>query len=246
MKIEIIKSCPSCSSKLEQVNSQLFCRNADCPAQSTKKIEAFAKKMKIKGLGPATIQKLEISSVLDLYELQELNLIDELGEKIGTKVFKELQGSKNTRFSTVLSALSIPLIGDTAAKKVAVDYNSFRDIMEGGNDLPLGEKASDNLFGWLLDNEELALELDSLMSYVAAPAVAEQKKGNVCITGKLLNFSNRNEAKEILEFHGYTVTSTVSAKTNYLVDEEGKPSSKSKKAEQLNIPIVTIDSLINQ
>jgi len=245
MKIEIITNCPSCGSDLEQVNSQLFCRNVSCPAQSVKKIEAFAKKMKIKGLGPASIQKLELESVLDIYFSTEDTLIEVLGEKVGTKVFKEIQNSKNVRFSTLVSALSIPLIGDTAAKKVAVEYNSFRDIMEGSNELPLGEKASDNLFGWLLDNEEMALELDSLMSYTAASAAVEQK-GSVCITGKLKDFSNRNSAKEILESHGYTVTSSVSSKTAYLVDEEGKPSSKRKKAENLNIPIVSIDFLINK
>ncbi len=69
-------------------------------------------------------------------------------------------------------------------------------------------------------------------------------KGNVCITGKLNDFSNRAKAKEFLEEHGYTVTTAVSGKTNYLVCEDGSQSSKNKKAESLGIPIVMIANLI--
>ena len=44
-------SCPTCASVLELVNDQLFCRNKLCPAQSAKRVEHFAKTLKIKGLG---------------------------------------------------------------------------------------------------------------------------------------------------------------------------------------------------
>ena len=70
-----------------------------------------------------------------------------------------------------------------------------------------------------------------------------QNKGKVCITGKLKDFSNRTKAKEYLESLGYTVTSTVSSVTDYLVCEDGSNSSKSKKAESLGIPIVSIADL---
>ena len=42
-----------------------------------------------------------------------------------------------------------------------------------------------------------------------------------------------------------TVTNTVSKQTKYLVDEEGKTSSKRTKAIQLNIEIVTIEEIVN-
>ena len=59
----------------------------------------------------------------------------------------------------------------------------------------------------------------------------------------LKDFANRREAGEYLTSLGYTITTTVSKQTNYLVDEEGRESSKSKKAKQLGIKIVTIDEL---
>ena len=71
-------------------------------------------------------------------------------------------------------------------------------------------------------------------------AVTPGSSGKVCITGKLKDFKNRNECKEFLESLGYTVTSTVSSVTDYLVCEDGSNSSKTKKAESLGIPIVSI------
>lgn len=243
MKIEIIKHCPSCGSKLELVNSQLFCRNTYCPAQSTKKVEAFIKKMKIKGLGPANIEKLDFSSPLHIYYSPKEYYIKYLGQKIGEKVFEEVQNSKTTTFPTFVAALSIPLIGDTAAKKIGTMYNSFKEIIHGSELLPIGEKANDNFFNWLAENERMVLELENLLSFTEKNSSVPEK-GKVCITGKLQDFSNRNDAKEFLERYGYTVVSGVSSKTDYLIDEEGKASSKRQKAEQLNIPIVTIKQLI--
>ena len=89
-QIQIPTDCPSCGSKLEQVNSQLFCRNISCEAQSSKKVEAFAKKMKIKGLGPSTISKLELTHISEIYELDKDYLVSILGDKTGTKIQKKI------------------------------------------------------------------------------------------------------------------------------------------------------------
>jgi DNA ligase (NAD+) len=248
MKIEIPTECPSCSSPLELVNSQLFCRNNDCPAQSSKKLETYAKTMKIKGLGPAAIKKLEIVSIPELYELTESSLVEKLGDKIGKKIHCEIDKSKICEFSTFLSALSIPLIGKTASKKIAnAGINSLKDIspLQSWHGI-IGAIAGDNLHTWLnaCGDEFFGLPI-KFVEYVAPTKTL----GKVCITGKLNDFPNRTEASKHLEKFGYTVTTTVSKQTNYLVDEAGGNSSKRTKAEQLEIEIVTIkqlEELINE
>ena len=251
-EIRIPTNCPSCDSELETVNSQLFCRNTSCPAQSSKKVEAFVKKMRIKGFGPATIKKLGFVHPIELYETSLENYVEVLGEKIGQKLYDEVQNSRNTTFATFLSALSIPLIGDTASKKIAASIQhlgSSLDIMvHNWNNLDAGPKAKENLDNWAMSEQYPdAVDLEEHFSFndviLKLPEHA-QKKGKVCITGKLKEFANRNEAKKFLEEHGYTVTSTVSSVTDYLVCEDGSNSSKSKKAESLGIPIVTIANLI--
>jgi DNA ligase (NAD+) len=245
IEIEIPTTCPSCASDLETVNSQLFCRNKECPAQSTKKVEAFVKKMRIKGLGPASISKLGYVHPIEIYETHVDTFVEVLGEKIGQKVFNEVENSRTTNFATFLSALSIPLIGDTASKKIA-KQNSGIDPMVHNLNMELGEKAKQNIDDWALsgDNYWNAIELEKYFTFTITTTASVSSKGNVCITGKLNDFSNRTKAKEFLEEHGYTVTTSVTSKTNYLVDEEGRVSSKSKKAESLGIPIVDINSLI--
>jgi len=249
IQIEIPTTCPSCASDLELVNSQLFCRNKDCPAQSTKKVEAFIKKMRIKGLGPASISKLGFVHPLEIYESSLEYYVEVLGEKIGQKIFNEIENSKTTTFATFLSALSIPLVGETLSKKIMLaGVGSLDELVHNLNDLNLGPKVTENIDKWALSEAYLDatdIEEHLLIMSVGISGSEQVHKGNVCITGKLNDFSNRAKAKECLEGYGYTVTTTVSGKTDYLVCEDGSTSSKSKKAESLGIPIVTIDSLIN-
>lgn len=246
IQIEIPTTCPSCASDLELVNSQLFCRNKDCPAQSTKKVEAFVKKMRIKGLGPASISKLGFVHPLEIYESSLEYYVEVLGEKIGQKIFNEIENSTLVPFATFLSALSIPLIGDTASKKIAkLGFCSVLDILDEDYIDGIGPKAEENLYNGLKEDLDNIVNLESHMTIGVFLPKATEDSGNVCITGKLNDFSNRAKAKECLEGYGYTVTTTVSRKTDYLVCEDGSTSSKSKKAESLEIPIVTIDSLIN-
>jgi len=60
------------------------------------------------------------------------------------------------------------------------------------------------------------------------------------ITGSLEQFTNRNELKEALENQGGKVTGTVTAKTDYLINNDNlSASSKNKKAKELGIPVIT-------
>ena len=243
-EIQIPTKCPSCNYKLEVVNSQLFCRNIECPAQSSKKVEAFVKAMRIKGFGPKTIERLGFTHPIDLYETPICIYTEIMGEKMGEKLFEEVENSKTTTFAIFLSALSIPLIGNTASKKIASSVNNLLELFEWLDELEIGDKAKSNIRNWMNTSEFwMARELEKLLFLSNEKQKETQKRGSVCITGKLKDFSNRTEAQRFLENLGYTVVSGVSSKTNYLVDEEGKASSKRQKAEQLNIPIVTIKQL---
>lgn len=246
IEIEIPTKCPSCASTLELVNAQLFCRNSACEAQSTKKVEAFAKKMKIKGLGPATISKLEFYHPIEIYETPLESYIEILGDKVGTKLFSEIQNSKNTDFATFLSALNIPLVGSTLSKKIASQVVDLEGFCENADLLNIGTKAKENIYIWLESEFDDYYRLQKHLNLKREMHKEVPKKGSVCITGKLKEFTNRNEAKKFLEEHGYTVTSTVTGKTDFLICEEKSNSSKVKKAESLGIPILTINDIINR
>ena len=106
--IQAPTNCPSCSSVLEWVNHILYCRNNLCGDQSSKKIEHFAKTLKIKGLGPAAIEKLQLEVVDEIYNLSESEIAERLGsQKLAEKLYVEIENSKLAPLNALLPAFSI-------------------------------------------------------------------------------------------------------------------------------------------
>lgn len=253
MQINIPTECPSCGSTLENINGQLFCRNKSaCPAQSSKTVENFCKKMKIKGFGGKTIEKLELTSIVDLYSLTEQRLIDVLGEKVGSKLFTEIQNTNSCEFASILGSLGIKLIGKVAAEKLATVINSFTEITaKTCKEAGLGEKATESLMDWLYTEEgiDTVSVLDRHITFTTkSTAQTEQveKVFDVCITGKLDDYSSRSKAADYLSQYGVTVKNSVTKTVKYLVCEDAskKGSSSYKKALTNNLPIVTMKDLI--
>lgn len=68
---------------------------------------------------------------------------------------------------------------------------------------------------------------------------------NFVITGSLNHFSNRNEAKNLIESLGGKVTGSVTGKTTYLINNDtASNSSKNKKARELGIPILSEEDFL--
>jgi len=243
--IVIPTHCPSCGSKLELVKDQLFCRNSNCGATSSKKVEHFAKTLKIKGLGPKTIEKLSLNSIKEIYSISKEEIINSIGEKLGEKLFSQIEQSKQSDLILLLPAFSIPLIGATASKKLITVISDIHDITpENCIEAGLGPKACANLNDWL--ETEFYDNLEYLpFSFKAEKTIKNIDIGKtVCITGKLKDFKNRTLAGQYLESFGFKVASSVTKKVDYLVDEEGKQSSKHTKAKNYGISIVTIKELL--
>lgn len=237
--------CPSCEGKLELVNEQLFCYNKTCPAQTLKKIQHFCKVMGIKGMGEKTLEKLDFETYRDIYTFSESYFVDTLGETLGRKLFKEVRKSAEVPLNTGLAAFGIPLIGETAAKKLGAVCKSLDDICEETCKLAgLGEKATNNLMDWICSEDAQDLPINTNFEAVNDVASTSSNGVTVCITGKLNNYKNRSDAAKYLETLGYKVVDSVTKSTNILIDEEGKQSSKRSKAEQLNIPIMSIEELV--
>ena len=92
---------------------------------------------------------------------------------------------------------------------------------------------------------------DAIVDYITFKPIEYQDKTvklDNCIfviTGKLKNFKNRDELISIIENAGGKVASSVTSKTNYLVNNDvTSTSAKNKKAKELNIPIITEEDLM--
>lgn len=235
--IAIPEYCPSCSSKLELSFPLLYCRNPSCGEQTSKKIEHFAKTLKIKGLGPATIESLVLESINDIYALSEFDLVEGLeSQKLGQKLFLEIENSKKAPLNILLAAFSIRLIGKTASEKLSAVCESIHDINEDScADAGLGPMATESLLGWL-EEEYPLLELPH--SFAFDKPVSRTNVGVVCISGKLKSFRTKAQATKALEQHGYTVKSSVTKDVTILVNESGIESQKTTKARESGVTIV--------
>jgi len=238
-KIQAPSNCPSCNSTLEWVNHLLYCRNAQCASQASKKIEHFAKTLKIKGLGPATITRLGLDDISDIYALNEDQIVERLdSETLGSKLFIEIQNSKAASLDVVLPAFSIPLIGKTIAQKLSSVVKHILEIDSTScQKAGLGPKATESLTAWLesVFPQYRALPFSFEFSTQASTST---RKGCVCISGKLKSFKTKAEAEQKLAELGYEVKSNITKDVTILVNESGVESAKTQKARESGITII--------
>lgn len=236
--IEEPTTCPSCGYKLEKVQDQLFCRNVACTAQVNGKIIHFCKTLGIKGMGPKTVEKLQLGDITEIFYLDPADISELLGEKTATKLLDEIERSKTADFATVIESFSIPLVGKTAARKLATKVSRVEDITakiceEAG----LGPKLTLNLMSWLENEYE---QLKEFLPFSFQPVTDVVTPGKtVCITGKLKSYKKKADAENDLKAAGYTLVDSVTKSLNYLVDEGNSESAKRKKAEQYGVIIIT-------
>ena len=241
--LSIPSVCPCCNTQLVRVNDQLYCKNLHCSAKQSKQVLNYAKTLKIKGLGEKTIEKLELNSIEDIYNLTQESLVPAIGLALGHKLMEEINKAKLVHFGTFIGAFSIPLIGTTAGKKLATLVNSVEEITPSiCKEAGLGEKASMYLLEWI----------DTTYAFMDLPVKFYEKQRtqspginrlSVCITGRFKGYT-RPELTSLLEGKGLTVTSVVTSKTDFLVQDDNSKSSKYTKAIENNIKIVTIDELL--
>jgi DNA ligase (NAD+) len=235
-------NCPICSTILEWEKDQLYCYNPHCSGKTTKRIEHFAKTLKIKGLGPRTIEKLKIQTFYDLYELPLEMMIDALqSEKLAVKLHREINASKRVDLVDLLPAFSIKLIGTTASQKVCEKVDSLLELNEKVcSEATLGPKATENLLDWYF--EEWTDGYDRLpfsWKTTVQKRTETETKGIVCITGKLKSYKTKAAAKQVLEKMGYLVKNSLTKDVTILVNESGVDSAKTQAALDRGVQIIT-------
>ena len=234
-------NCPSCSEVLVWEKDQLFCHNTKCSGKTSKKIEHFASTLKIKGLGPKTVAKLQIIDYFDLYEMPLETMIDALqSEKLGVKLYREIQASKIVDLVQLLPAFSIKLIGRSASAKLCSVINNIDDIdeqvcMEAG----LGPTATQNLLDWFYEEYTDGLDRLPFSWKTTVQQKTEIIQGIVCISGKLKSYKTKAAATEVLEKMGYLVKSSLTKDVNILVNESGIESAKTQAARDRGVKIIT-------
>lgn len=193
-------------------------------------IEYFVKQLGVKGLGPKSIEKLNITHPSELFD----NSIDwDILGKNGFKILQELNRPKP--YETVLASLGIPGVGKSTAKVIAQKINRFdrlRDI-EYESIRNIGPKTIDNILAWLDVNEEWVSKLP--YSLEREPEYFEEDLIRVAISGKL--DMTKNDLREHLKEYGVVVKDGVTKDLDFLISS-GENTSKTNRAKQYGIPII--------
>lgn len=267
---QIPSVCPSCGNpvtiKNDNGREMLYCTNRHCKAILHDKISNFATReaMNIVGISEERLRSLMdmgyITSFESLYHLKdyrnEIAKAKGFGESSIDKIINAIEVSKKCQLINIIIAIGIPGIGKSAARTIA-EYceatgaeNTFQEFINfamSGFDWSvlqeIGQATSDNINSYVADNYEDIQPLVNIL-HIKKPQksdLSQRYKGKTfCITGKLVEFDNRNALVYDIEAKGGTVVSSVTSKTQYLItNDKTSGSSKNKAAEKYGTKIIS-------
>ena len=267
--IEIPKVCPVCGGptgiKKANDTESLYCLNPDCQAKHIKRFEHFVSRnaLNIDGISSQTLEKFIdrgfIKNYTDLYHLNnyedEIVGMDVFGRKSYDNIIESVEKSRTVTLDHVIYALGIGGIGLANARLVSRHCNEDPETVA---DITIEELMSidgigdvlaqsfreyfDDVNNRRLYNELLAeLKLQKEVRDTSSPVAGK----TFVITGSVNHFTNRDELKAFIETLGGKTTGSVSAKTDYLINNDvTSNSSKNKKARELGIPVISEEEFI--
>lgn len=267
--IEIPKVCPVCGGptgiKKANDTESLYCLNPDCQAKHIKRFEHFVSRnaLNIDGISSQTLEKFIdrgfIKNYTDLYHLNnyedEIVGMDGFGRKSYDNIIESVEKSRTATLDHVIYALGIGGIGLANARLVSRHCNEDPETVA---DITIEELMSidgigdvlaqsfreyfDDVNNRRLYNELLAeLKLQKEVRDTSSPVAGK----TFVITGSVNHFTNRDELKAFIETLGGKTTGSVSAKTDYLINNDvTSNSSKNKKARELGIPVISEEEFI--
>jgi DNA ligase (NAD+) len=255
-------ACPVCGSDVVRPEGQAVARCSGglvCPAQRKEKLRHFASRraMDIEGLGTKIVEQLvdtgagdqQVHTPADIYTLtiEKLAGLDRMAEKSASNIVAAIERSKSTTLPRFLFALGVPEVGEATAATLArhfgdLDALACADIMNLEAVPDVGPVVARHVHEFFRQPENVQVIKLLRERGVHWPAEAPRADGlplqgrTFVLTGSL-EAMTRDEARQRIEAAGGKVTSSVSAKTDYVV-AGADPGSKLNKAEQLGVKIL--------
>ncbi len=262
-----ITNCPECGSLLKRNEDEAnhFCPNdMGCPPQVKGRMEHFVgrKAMNIDSLGGETIGQLYdaglIKNIADLYDLKKEQLLplERMAEKSANNLIEGLEASKQVPFERVLYSIGIRHVGETTAKKIAKKVKSLDVLMSHSKEQLLetdevGEVIAESIADFFANAENRNIierlkkaGLQFELSAEQQEAGSDKLKGLTFVISGVFNNHSRDQLKDMIEFNGGKNSGSISAKTSYLLAGDNMGPEKLKKAEKLNIKIISEDDFV--
>ena len=274
--VQIPDKCPACG-KATQIDCKngtrtLVCPNPECPAKHIKRFTHFVSRnaMNIDGLSEETIKKFVdhglIHEFADIFRLgehrDEILSMEGFQEKSVEKLTASIEKARDVDLPNFVYSLGIPNIGLSNAKLICKACGgTFEQVWHADKEKlaeidGIGDVIAEAVAAYFTDEMHQKMINDLLQEVrIRDMEIADTEHAifagkTFVITGSVHHFANRNALKARIEELGGKATGSVSAKTDYLINNDAEStSSKNKKAKELGIPIITEDeflSMINE
>ncbi|HAN05231.1 MAG TPA: DNA ligase [Elusimicrobia bacterium] len=255
-------ACPSCGAEVFRDEEEVAyrCVNPSCPVQFKRALLHFASRdaMNIEGFGVSSVEQLVdkglVKGFTDIYRLRREDLLglELFKDKKADNLLAQIRKSKEQPLSRLIYALGIRHIGEKNARTLAQHFRTMDAFMAAGaeelarvSDVgPVIAEAVAEFFKSeatrLMVRDLGALGLRRDEPERAAGGRLEGK--SFVFTGELETLT-RDEAQAKVRELGGKETSSVSAKTSYVV-VGADPGSKFAKAQKLGVQVLTEEEFI--
>lgn len=255
------KECPTCHQEVVENDIRLICTNDQCAGREKENILYFIRKMEMADLSSKRLEGFIeanlVSKIPDLFDIKREDLLnlekikDKLANKIIMSIQNSIQDADLVRFLTALG------ITGGASNKIAKIIDSGVDSLDKFLKLTIeelmkvdsfAEKSATEFIHSFQSKKELIKELKSKGLTIKKIVVDSSNKKllngqKFCITGTLS--MKRSDIEKMIKENGGQVVGSVSTKTHYLLtNDTDSSSSKFKKAQKLNIPIINEEKFL--
>lgn len=210
-------------------------------------------------MGPAVVRLLMrehlVSNIADIYKLraEQLKDLERMGEKSAANLVAAIDASKKSGLARLVYALGIRNVGEKAAKALASRFGSLDALASASKEEivaidDFGEITAECVTDYFSHPQTMEFIEELKACGVEMESRPESTDAvfagmTFVLTGTLPTLS-RDEAAALIERHGGKASSSVSAKTTYVVAGE-KAGSKLAKAQALNVPVIREDDLLS-
>ena len=256
--------CPTCRTQAFKPEDEVIsrCINPSCPAVVRESLLHFASRraLNIEGLGEALVDQLFneglIREIPDLYnlELEALEALDRMGQKSSQNLLDEIEKSKQRDLARLIFALGIRYVGERTAQVLAAHFKELAPLSQASTEEleeveDVGPKVAESLVFFFKQpkNQELIQKLkDAGLNFSTTKEVPTQAQPladkTFVLTGALSTLT-REEARNRIETQGGKVTSSLSARTDYLIVGEN-PGSKLQNVQKFGTALLSEEDLL--
>ncbi len=248
----------------------LYCTNPNCQAQRVRMLTHFVSRdaMNLENLSEETLKKFVdqhfVENYPDLFRLERFEKqiieMEGFGERSFERLMQSVQKARNAQMPQFIYALGINHVGLRNAKLLCHHFRYDMKRLQEASEEELtaidgiGPVIAHSVYRYFRDEKHIALLEDTLTNLVHLEVPAQQDTTEspmagltFVITGDVHHFANRKELSKLIEDGGGKVTSSVTKKTNYLINNDLlSDSSKNRKAKELGIPIISEEEFLEK